>query len=133
VTLYSAYVILQAPAKKLGAVGIAAVLTASTFLACHEIYTGDATTFGLSSTGGPVASTIGIQYLSALSLHTCTRLQLTSAHLRSLQAVHKQHRPRTHEQVCWFADERGPDGPRADLLFRWPRHRVRGASHWGVD
>jgi hypothetical protein len=43
--LYSAYVILAAPAKKLGAAGIVAVLTASTFIFLHELYVGDAATF----------------------------------------------------------------------------------------
>ena len=39
--LYGAYVVLKAPGKKVGAAAILAVLTTTTFLFCHELYTGE--------------------------------------------------------------------------------------------
>ena len=38
VTAYTAYVILKAPGKAHGALGLASILTAIIFLSCHEIY-----------------------------------------------------------------------------------------------
>ena len=90
--LYALYVTLKAPKKAVGAVGLLAVLTASTFVACHEMYTGDVTTAFIVD-----KTPVGIQYL-IFKLNDSMD-GLTNKYVGSLSNYGQMGRA----EICYFA------------------------------
>lgn len=60
--LYVTYVLSVAPAKKVGAAALLAVLTVSTFVFLHELYTGDAATYATYATSDSAVAALAASH-----------------------------------------------------------------------